>query len=170
MPTDPFAPLATVAEPCLAFTALDGQAFVRLPVASGGFFSLPVRSAAFRHWFYSEFYGRYATVPAPRQFSALLHYLEARANHYDERCCRLPVFRRVAASGPSRIPQGILLDLANSDRQFVEISPSGWKTTVGPDVLFRTSRSTRALPIPDPRAAASVASLTTPIPNPQPLN
>src|SRR5271157_6114056 len=162
MPTDPFAPLAAVAEPCLAFTALDGQAFVRLPVASGGFFSLPVRSAAFRHWFYSEFYGRYATVPAPRQFSALLHYLEARANHYDERCCRLPVFRRVASYGSSRIPQTILLDLANSDRQFVEISPSGFKTTVGPGVLFRTSRSTRALPIPNPRAQsqASEASHT----------
>jgi len=60
MPTDPFAPLAAVAEPGLAFTALDGQAFVRLPVASGGFFNLPVRSAAFRDWFYCEFYGRYA--------------------------------------------------------------------------------------------------------------
>ncbi|HYW84824.1 MAG TPA: hypothetical protein VFB30_16290, partial [Spirochaetia bacterium] len=50
--------------------------------------------------------------------------------------------------GANRFPDQILLDLANTKKQFVEISATGWKTTAGPTVLFQTSRSTDSLPEP----------------------
>src|SRR6266567_5263891 len=145
MQPKPHAQLLAVVEPTVQFTASDGQAFVRVRLDCGGFFTHPIRSTAFRDWFLNQFYGRYEFLLTSHQFHALLNFLEARARHYDESWQRLPVFRRVGATGPGRIPNKILLDLANPYREFVEISPTGWKTTSGPDVLFQTSRSTDAL-------------------------
>ncbi|SPE25206.1 hypothetical protein SBA6_100020 [Candidatus Sulfopaludibacter sp. SbA6] len=147
---DPFDRLIATAEPGAVFTAADGQAFFRLPVpSSGGFRILPVRSPAFRDWFFHEFYTRYNLPPAPRAFHALLNHLEAEANHHDQHNRRLDVWRRIGSLG-GPIPTHILLDLANSDGQYVEISPDGWKTTAGPGVLLQTSRSTVSLPAPKP--------------------
>ena len=141
------------------FTAADGQAFFRLPIPnSGGFHILPVRSPAFRDWFFHEFYARHDSLPTAREFHAVLNHLEAEANHTDH--CRLVVFRRVGYRGSGPIPSQILLDLANPQGQFVEISPSGWQTTAGANALFQTSRSTASLPAP----AASAPS-----PGPWPL-
>jgi hypothetical protein len=136
-----------IAEHGIPFTAADGQAFVRLAVPSGGFFILPVRSPAYRDWFFHEFYCRHDSLPTPNAFQAILNHLEAQANHHDENQ-RLGVFRRVGARGPGLLPDQILLDLANPDRQFVEISPGGWKISAGNNALFQTSRSSAALPEP----------------------
>ena len=47
------------------------------------------------------------------------------------------------------MPTQILLNLANPECEFVEISPTGWKTTAGANALLQTSRAT--LPSPRPR-------------------
>ena len=170
MQPDPFTRLFDIVEPALPFTTTDGQAFVRLPVPSGGFFILAVRSRAFRDWFLHQFAGRFGSLPTSRQFHALLNYLEARANHYDEECRRLPVFRRVGSLGTRRIPDQILLDLANSKCQFVEISATGWKTTAGPGILLQTSRSTLSLRAPEATAEPPAHSrFGEPGPQPGPL-
>src|SRR5258708_4899747 len=163
MRPNPHAQLLAVVEPTVQFTANDGQAFVRVRLDCGGFFSHPVRSPAFRDWFLNQFYGRYEFLPTSHQFHALLNFLEARARHYDESWQRIPVFRRVGSTGPGRIPNKILLDLANPSREFVEISPAGWKTTDGPAALFQSSRSTLSLPAPVSAAAQPLA------PGPRPL-
>jgi len=148
---NPFARLIAIAQLGCPFTAADGQAFFRLPVpSSGGYYILPIRSRAFRDWFYHEFYSRHDSLPTSREFHAILNHLEAEANQYDECNRRLAVWRRVGCRGPGYNPSGILLDLANPACQFVEISAAGWKTTAGPGVLLQTSRSTVSLPAPAP--------------------
>ena len=147
---DPLAPLLDIARRGFAFTASDGRAFVRLNVFSRGAFDiLPVRSRAYREWFFHEFYVQFDTLPSSRAFHAVLNFLEAEAS-YDERFRGLAVWRRVGSRG-GILPTQILLDLANSAREFVEISVTGWRTTTG-DTFLQASRS--ALPLPTPAASS----------------
>ena len=169
----PLAPLIALVARCDPFTAGDGRAFVRLPVySSGGYYILAVRSSAFRDWFFHESYAQLDSLPASRDFHALLDHLEAEAR-FDDCPQRLQVYHRVGRRGAGRFPDQILLDLADPQGQFVEISPTGWKTTAGPGVLFQTSRSTVRLPAPDPafsptHSRSGEPAFQPPIPNPQP--
>src|SRR5713226_6546745 len=105
MQTESYTRLSDIVHMGVTFTASDGQAFFRLPVpSSGGFSILPVRSPDFRHWLFHEFYARHDSLPTPGEFRAVLHHLEAEANHYDPDNCRLLVWRRVGCHGPSYNP------------------------------------------------------------------
>ena len=114
----PLHPLIAIAREGDPFTATDGRAFVRLQGPSfQSSFVLPVRSVAFRNWFFHEYYSRHEAVPDTRAFHALLNHLEAEANHSNQ---GFPVFRRVAGVG---LPtEKILLDLGNPQFQVVEIA------------------------------------------------
>ena len=57
----------------------------------------------------------------------------------------LDVWRRVGFRSDGLLPTQIFLDLANPQREVVEISPTGWKTTAGAGALLETSRSKRLL-------------------------
>jgi hypothetical protein len=149
------ASLLPIAGRGIPFTSSDGQAFVRLPEPSGGFYILPIRSPAYREWFFHQFYNEYDSLPTANAFSAILHHLEAEANQKFNNQ-RLAVWRRVGARGPNPIPHQILLDLVDPERRFVEISTQGWTVTAGENALFQTSRPTVSLapPVPsDPEAA-----------------
>jgi len=142
--------LIPIVQQGIPFTAADGQAFLRLPVvSSGGFFFLPVRSRAFRDWFFQQFFALYETLPSSHAFHAILNHLEAQAGG-DEDNQRLAVSRRVGSRVPDYVPKQILLDLANPERQFVDISPHGWTVAAGTDALLETSRSTKRIPAPVP--------------------
>jgi len=142
--------LLRIARRGVPFTSGDGQAFVRLDEpSSGGFFILPVRSPAFRHWLFSQFFAECDSVPAAPAFQALLDHLEAEAHSAGENQC-LAVWRRVGARGSDPIPREILLDLSDPERQFVTISAEGWRVSPGENALFQTSRSTVPLPSPVP--------------------
>jgi hypothetical protein len=132
----------------IPFTASDGQAFVRLAEPfSGGFYILPLRSPAFRHWFFFQCFSEYDSVPGSDAFQAVLNHLEAQAHHAGDNQ-RLAVWRRVGARGSDPLPREILLDLADPDRRFVTISAERWDTSAGENALFQTSRSTVSLPAP----------------------
>ena len=135
-------PLISIARRGLPFTSPDGQAFVRLDSAcSDGSYILPVRSPEYRNWFFAQFFAEYETIPSSYAFRAILQHLEAQADADPaNRCCN--VFRRVGARGSGYFPNQILLDLADPECQFVEISPTGWRTTTARNVNFQTSRST----------------------------
>jgi len=153
-------PFLEIARRGLAFTAHDGQAFLRLPVpASDGFTIFPVRSQAFRDWFFNASHAALDRIPSPQSFAHILNFLEARAAA-DPDNQRLSVFRRIGARGQSVFPTEILLDLANADAQFVAISPTGWKVCAGDNALLQLSRATRELAIPadvdDPVAALEI--------------
>jgi hypothetical protein len=140
----------------IPFTASDGQAFVRLAeLFSGGFYILPLRSPAYRHWFFYQCFSEYDFVPTSHTFQAVLNHLEAQAHHAGDNQ-RLSVWRRVGARGSDPIPSEILLDLADPGRQFVTISAERWEVSAGENALFQTSRSTVSLPAPvqaDPGSA-----------------
>jgi hypothetical protein len=103
----------------------DGQAFVRFESpCSNGYYILPVRSAEYRNWFFAQFFAEYDTLPTSQAFRAILQHLEAQADA-DPDNRRWNIFRRVGARGPGYFPREILLDLANPECQFVEISSTG---------------------------------------------
>jgi len=140
---------------CYPFTAPDGQAFVRLH-HYGGCHIYPVRSRDFRDWLFQASYAELESLPTSRELHTVLDHLEAAARS-DEARQHLSVYRRVGRRGPDRFPDQILLDLSNPRPQFVEIAPTGWKTTADPAVLFQTSRSTHSLPEPVTAAEATRA-------------
>jgi hypothetical protein len=150
MRSSDLAQLLHIARRGIPFTSTDGQAFVRLDEpSSGGFFILPVRSPAFRYWFFYHFYAEFDSLPTSHAFHAVLDHLEAQA-HYAGENQSLSVWRRVGARGGHPIPREILLDLADPGRRFVTISPEGWHVAPGENALFQTSRSTAPLPTPVP--------------------
>src|SRR5712692_8496511 len=96
-------PLLPIAQRGLPFTSEDGRAFFRLAVPWGGYISFPVRSRAFREWFYHQFYVEYESVPTAHAFSAILKHLEAEASQGEHH--HYIVSRRVGSRGGAYIPR-----------------------------------------------------------------
>src|ERR1019366_6456328 len=89
------------------------------------------------------------------------HHLEAQAASDPQRC-HIGVPYRVDSRGPFPQQPKILLDLANPEGQFVEITPEGWTVTSREGVPFETSSSTRSLPAPEqPNPQTSDSPLET---------
>ena len=132
------------------FTSDDGRAFARVSAASPhGYRTLPVRSRAFREWFFAQSYAEYETIPTAHAFSAILYHLEAQAAA-DPQTRGIRVPRRVDSRSRGSAVETILLDLANFEGQFVEISAAGWNVTAREGAPFETSRPTGSLPNPEP--------------------
>src|ERR1035437_2176115 len=132
-----------IAERGTPFTALGGRAFITVPAQfSGGYLTLPIRSRAFRQRFFDQCFSLYDTIPTTHAFNAILHHLEAQAAR-DPQHCNVGVPYRVDCRGPFPTPEKILLDLANPDGPFVEITPEGWTVTSREGVPFETSSSPR---------------------------
>ena len=110
--------LIDITRNCVLFTGGAGQAFVSLPDPAGC--TLPVRSPAFRNWFVYRALAHHDILPTPNAFHAVLHALEALAS--ENPAGQLPVFRRVGSWSDGVLPTRVLLDLSNSDSQYVEIS------------------------------------------------
>jgi hypothetical protein len=160
-PTSPagFDAFRRIADHGAPFTAVDGRAFMTVPAESlGGYHTLPIRSRAFRQWFFNQSLSAFDTIPTSQAFNAILHYLEARAAR-DSRTTNIRVPYRIDSRGLSATPEKILLDLANPEGQFVEITPDGWQVTVQEGVPFETSSSTVSLPVPEPLTHPEAASL-----------
>src|ERR1039458_1612082 len=131
------------------FTSVDGRAFMTVPAQSAGYRTLSIRSRAFRHWFFDQSLSAYENSATPRALSAILHYLEAQAA-CDPKTCKIRIPYRIDSRGLSPTPERILLDLANSHGQFVDITPVGWTVTSGEGIPFETSASAQSLPAPEP--------------------
>jgi hypothetical protein len=137
MNLDPFLDIAQRTRP---FLARSGRAFATV-AAGAGCQSLPIRSRAFRQWFYAQSYGCLNTIPSAPTFAAILHHLDAQAAR-DPFNCNIPVPFRIGAGESGHI----VLDLASGE--FVEITPSGWHMRSSSGFPFQTSPSTVALPTP----------------------
>src|ERR1039457_5170215 len=151
-----------IAERGTPFTALGGRAFITVPAQfSGGYLPLPIRSRAFRQRFFDQYFAECDTIPTTHAFNAILHHLEAQAAS-DPHRCHIGVPYRVDSRGPFPTPEKILLDLANPEGQFVEITPEAWTVTSREGVPFETSSSTRPLPAPEqPNGQPSHPTLDT---------
>src|ERR1039457_3622760 len=76
-----------IAERGVPFTAVGGRAFLTVPALSfGGYHTLPIRSRAFRQWFFNQSFSAYDTIPTAHAFNAILHHLEAQAARDPHRC------------------------------------------------------------------------------------
>lgn len=138
-----------IAQRGIPFTAVGGRAFMTVPAQSfTGYHTLPIRSRAFRQWFFAQSLSDYETIPTAHAFSAILHHLDAQAAR-DPNACNIRVPYRIDSRGLFPTPQKILLDLANPEGQYVEITPDGWRVTSGEGVPFETSPSTQSLPAPE---------------------
>ena len=122
------------------FTAVDGRAFMTVPALSSGYHTFPIRSRAFRRWFFDQCLSDYDTIPTAQAFTAILRYLEAQAAR-DPNTCGIRVPYRIDFRGSSPTPEKIILDPANSEGEFVEITPDGWHVTSAEGVPFETSSS-----------------------------
>ena len=131
-----------IARQAVPFPSLSGETFVQIP-AGRGFRALPLRSPAFRDWFYGEYFAEHETLPTAHAFRQLRDHLDAQAVRLSS---AVYVPRRVDASAADKF----LLDLANPLGEFVEISPEGWHVATSPDVAFETSAAARPLPTPEP--------------------
>jgi indole-3-glycerol phosphate synthase len=148
-PPSGFDAFLRIADRGVPFTAVGGRAFMTVPALFSGYHTFPIRSRAFRQWFFDQCLSDYDTIPTAQAFTAILRYLEAQAAR-DPNTCGIRVPYRIDSRGSSPTPEKILLDLANSEGQFVEITPDGWQVTSGEGVPFETSSSTCALPAPEP--------------------
>ena len=129
------------------FCSEDGEPCASIPLTVDSRRVLALRSASFRDWLTANFYSEYETAPSTTAFRAALRMLEARA-----RCGEMPaqkVDRRLSFEGDPFTPARIVLDLANSAGQILEISSQGWQITGNMRHPFHQSPTTLPLPCPD---------------------
>lgn len=99
-----------------------------------------IRSRNFRSWLAKIFYTEKKTAPSAKAVEETLQTLCGIAlfDSYE-----LEVYQRVAKQGDN-----LYIDLANADRQAIEITPQGWGITDKPSVAFWRPRGMAPLPLP----------------------
>jgi hypothetical protein len=141
------------------FRSIDGQPCATIPTSTESRILVPLRSAEFRDWLFSNFYKEFETAPSASAYRDALRTLEAQArftNFPEQR-----VNHRLSFVGDPFLPNKIVLDLANSRGEVLEISSRGWSLQTTQQHAFRSSTSTLALPRPTPgEEALPSASLT----------
>ncbi len=129
------------------FLSKDGEPYANIASSTEVRSVMPLRSAAFRDWLTSNFYKELETAPSPAAFQAALRTLEARARYEDFPA--QSVKHRLSSEGDPFLPSKILLDLANSDGEILEITSRGWQIIDNFHHAFRQSTSTLSLPRPE---------------------
>ena len=155
-------PLDRLLENLTPFRAADGRTFVHIPPsACFGPRSFPVRSRAFRDWFFDHAYTTLDRYPSQPLLHSAISHLEAQAARDPSRH-RIPTALRIVAQGSRPFPDLLRLHLADPSSRYVEITPAGWQTTIGQPAHFEPSRSAESLdpPVhPDPAAPNPLDSL-----------
>ena len=157
--TDQAAALLRHARGATPFTSQDGQPCASVPGSLDSRHVHPIRSAAFRDWLTNNFYSEFETPPSPEAFLAVLRTLEARARYGDFPSQKLD--HRVGFEGDPLIPSKIVLDLANSSGEVLEIDSHGWRLRDNLQHSFRQSAATLALPRPSPPPGGNSAASTS---------
>jgi len=116
----------------------EGNAWASIRV-EGHVENWPVRSRMFRLWLARMYYEERGRPPHAQAMQDALSALEGEALFAG---AAYPVFLRVAHQGGA-----IWLDLGRPDWLAVQVSAGGW-TVAPPEVRFRRSRATGALPVP----------------------
>jgi hypothetical protein len=129
------------------FCSEDGEPCASIPSTVDSRRVLALRSASFRDWLTANFYSEYETAPSIAAFRAALRMLEARARYGEMPAQK--VDHRLAFEGDPFTPSRIILDLANSEGQLLEISSQGWQTTGNLRHPFHQSPTALPLPCPD---------------------
>lgn len=129
------------------FCSEDGEPCASIPSTIDSRRVLALRSASFRDWLTANFYSEYETAPSIAAFRAALRMLEARARYGEQPAQK--VDRRLSFEGDPFTPSRIILDLANSAGELLEISSQGWQITGNLGHPFHQSPTAVPLPCPD---------------------
>jgi hypothetical protein len=135
--------LVSLAEIAELFPTPDGEPFASVQV-SGHRETWPLHGKDFRAWLARQFHAGERKTPGDQALQEALNVLDGKAR-FEGRA--RPVFVRLAEHEGA-----IYLDLSDSERGAVEITPSGWRVVENPPVYFRRPRGLLALPTPTPGA------------------
>jgi hypothetical protein len=134
----------SLAETAELFPTPDGEPFAPVQV-SGHRETWPLHGKDFRAWLARQFHEEERKTPGDQAIQEALNVLDGKAR-FEGRAH--PVFVRLAEHDGA-----IYLDLSDSERRAVEITPSGWRVVENPPVYFRRPRGVLALPTPTPGAS-----------------
>ena len=152
--TDHATALLAQANDATLFLSKDGEPCASFPESVEHRTVVPLRSAGFRDWLTARFYKQYQTAPSAAAFRAVLRTLEARARYEEFPIQR--VTQRLGFEGDPYLPTKIILDLANSSGDVLEITSRGWTLNNNLRTAFRQSTSTLPCqsPAPSPQSLA----------------
>jgi hypothetical protein len=131
--------LVSLADAAELFHTPDGEPFVSVQV-NGHRETWPLHGKDCRAWLARRFHEKERKTPGDQAIQEALSVLDGKAR-FDG--AARPVFVRLAEREGA-----IYLDLADSERHAVEITPSGWRVVENPPVYFRRPRGLLALPTP----------------------
>jgi hypothetical protein len=117
-----------------------------------------LRSADFRDWLTANYYSEFETAPSSLALRAAVRTLEARAQFGDSPVQK--VDHRVSFEGDPFAPSKILLDLANTAGEILEITSQSWTYTDNLHHSFRRSPGMLALPNPHLSIPNPITALT----------
>lgn len=129
------------------FCSPDGEFYASIPTSIDSRRVLPLRSAEFRDWLTAAYYSEYEAAPSANAIRAVLRMLEARARYGEMPSQKIDY--RISFAGDPFAPSQVVLDLANSAGNTVEITSRGWDISNNFRHCFREFPTT--LPLPDPQ-------------------
>lgn len=151
-----------IVETVEVFTSAENRPYAYIPCPGNvlNLQAVPLRSAAFRNWFFAEHLSHVTYVPSPPAFRAILDLLESNAFRAEDRL-GWPVHRRVGSLRTGDGPGTLFLDLANPCGDIVEITAGGWKLQSESSVPFEPSAAARPIPTPEQSPGDPLAPLET---------
>ena len=123
-----------------------GYTWAIVPDGRGRFRGYPVSSHGFQHWLAHSFHTEHSIFPGAMALEGAVRMFAAHARHSDFPVS--DVFTRVGWHGDPRIPQSILLYLANANEELVEITHNGHHIVSSESWHFMTGPATLPLPRP----------------------
>ncbi|QDV07252.1 hypothetical protein Poly30_27710 [Planctomycetes bacterium Poly30] len=146
--------MATIQEdPAIELFRVDarqGEGFATVP--NGAYLdTFPIRSEAFENWLARRCFTEFKEAPSAASLKEVTMLLKAHAvfeGESRELGTRVMVFE-----------DGIVLDLANDNREVVHVTSAGWTIKSNPEVACRFLRRDAARPLPQPVRGGSIADL-----------
>jgi hypothetical protein len=120
---------------------------------------LPLRSADFRDWLTANYYSEFETAPSSLALRAAIRTLEARARYGDSPAKK--VDHRLSFEGDPFAPSKIFIDLANREREILEVTSQSWSICSNLRQCFQDSPGMLPLPNPQPLIPNSLLKLST---------
>jgi hypothetical protein len=118
-----------------------GHTWAIVPEGSGRYHGYPIPSQRFEQWLAHSFHTEHSIYPGRNALENAVRMFAAHARHSDFPTS--DVFTRLGWRGDRRLPQSVLLHLANANNELVEITPHGhhivtsesWHFLAGPAIL-----------------------------------
>src|SRR5260370_1340484 len=129
------------------FASEGGLTWVAVPTGPLTHQAWPLASFQFRTWLGNSFHAEYGVFPGDQALRHAIGVIKARAR-FAPQPAEPDVFTRIGWRGDPLRPEALSIDLANSARDAIAITASGWRLTSADGWRFRPSPAARPLPRP----------------------